>query len=82
MALVDMGGVRMLATQSEQNLLCDKQGKCLNSKRELTTLLCSRNYRVNESGNAMKALLGTPNLKWDVNNKQGAYTGKVRQHLY
>ena len=35
----------------------------------------SKLFRQYESGNAVKGLLGTPNLQWDVNKKEGAYQG-------
>ena len=37
----------------------------------------SRLFREYESGNTMKNLLGTPDLAWDTNQKQGAYSGPV-----
>lgn len=40
----------------------------------------SKLYRIHESGNTMKQLMGQENLIWDVNNKQGAYSGKVYDH--
>ena len=36
----------------------------------------SRRFRENESGNAMKDLLGAENLKWDTQNKQGVFEGQ------
>ena len=38
----------------------------------------TRNYRCHESGNTMKGLLGHDDLRWDVDRKQGAYSGPVR----
>lgn len=41
----------------------------------------SKLYRQYESGNAVKDLLGSSHMKWDVNKKQGAYAGqKVYDH--
>lgn len=37
----------------------------------------SKYFRMYESGNQTKAILGQDNLCWDVNKKQGAYTGNV-----
>jgi len=37
----------------------------------------SKTFRQYESGNTMKGLLGTSHLGWDVNKKQGAYSGAV-----
>lgn len=37
----------------------------------------SKLYRVHESGNIMKSILGKGSLSWDVNRQQGAYTGPV-----
>jgi hypothetical protein len=36
----------------------------------------SRLYREHVGGNAMKDLLGQGNLKWDLNQQEGAYKGK------
>ena len=35
----------------------------------------SKLYREYESGNNVKDILGTPNLRWDTNKKEGAYKG-------
>lgn len=35
----------------------------------------SRTYRQNESGNAMKELMGMGNLCWDTNKLQGVFKG-------
>ena len=35
----------------------------------------SKLFRQYESGNAIKGLLGTANLQWDVNKQEGAYQG-------
>mmetsp|Transcript_35388 Transcript_35388/g.100576 ORF Transcript_35388/g.100576 Transcript_35388/m.100576 type:complete len:331 (+) Transcript_35388:84-1076(+) len=37
----------------------------------------SKLFRMYESGNATKALLGQQSLQWDVNHKEGAYSGRV-----
>merc|ERR1712217_473505 len=37
----------------------------------------SKLFRMYESGNATKALLGQQDLCWDVDKKQGAYVGHV-----
>lgn len=36
----------------------------------------SQRFRENESGNAMKALLGADHLAWDTKNKQGVFKGQ------
>jgi hypothetical protein len=36
----------------------------------------SKIFRQNESGNTMKGLLGTPNLCWNTNKKEGVYIGQ------
>ena len=36
---------------------------------------CRRVVRY-ESGNSVKEILGTPNLVWETNRKQGAYEGQ------
>lgn len=36
----------------------------------------SRKFRENESGNAMKSLLGSDHLAWDTVNKQGVFAGQ------
>jgi hypothetical protein len=40
----------------------------------------SKTFRMYESGNAVKGILGMDNLKWDVNRKEGAYSGAVVDH--
>ena len=35
----------------------------------------SRYFRQYESGNNVKSLLGTDNLRWDVDQKEGAFSG-------
>jgi hypothetical protein len=58
------------ATQNQGNSLGDRA--CVRQ---------SKLYRVHESGNDVKALLGTAHLCWDTNQKQGAYAGhKVYDH--
>lgn len=42
-----------------------------------STIRQSRYFRMYESGNNMKSILGQDSLVWDVNNKQGAYSGPV-----
>ena len=37
----------------------------------------SKTFRRHESGNAMKGVLGTPHLGWDLHQKQGAYLGQA-----
>ena len=37
----------------------------------------SRLFREYESGNAVKGLLGQSSLQWNVNKKEGAYSGPV-----
>ena len=37
----------------------------------------SQRFRQNESGNAMKSLLGQDNLAWDTENKQGVFAGQA-----
>jgi len=37
----------------------------------------SKLFRMYESGNATKALLGQGSLQWDVERKQGAYSGRT-----
>merc|ERR1712216_963297 len=37
----------------------------------------SKLFRMYESGNATKAILGQQNLQWNVDSKEGAYQGKV-----
>jgi hypothetical protein len=37
----------------------------------------SKLYRIHESGNSMKSILGKGSLSWDVNRQQGAYSGPV-----
>eukprot|EP00434_Breviolum_minutum_P039989 symbB.v1.2.035528.t1/scaffold4806.1/size34549/2 len=39
-------------------------------------------FRMHESGNTMKALLGSPNLAWDTTKKQGAYQGHKIEDPY
>ena len=48
-----------------------------NSLGDRSCVRQSRTFREYESGNTMKGLLGTPNLRWDVRHKQGAYKGRV-----
>lgn len=36
----------------------------------------SKLFRQHDSGNAMKDLMGHGDMKWDVNQQQGAYAGK------
>ena len=36
----------------------------------------SKNYRVNESGNAMKGLLGNDGLAWDHEKQEGVFKGQ------
>jgi len=51
-------------TQNQHNMLGDRP-----SVRQ------SKIYRQNESGNAMKSLLGVENLAWNTEKQQGAYEG-------
>lgn len=37
----------------------------------------SKLYRMHESGNDIKSILGTPHLCWDTRQKQGAYEGQA-----
>ncbi|CAK9099184.1 unnamed protein product [Durusdinium trenchii] len=64
-----MAGHRHDAMQTNQNL-----GNTLGSRSAVRQTHFFRKY---ESGNTMKALLGTPNLSWDVTRKQGAYEGRI-----
>jgi hypothetical protein len=42
-----------------------------------STVRQSKFFRMYESGNNVKSILGNDNLSWDVNKKQGAYKGSV-----
>eukprot|EP01039_Chlorochromonas_danica_P009369 gene9369-10344_t len=53
------------ATQNQGNSLGDRS--CVRQ---------SKLYRVHESGNNMKNLLGTSHLSWDSDKQQGAYDGR------
>ncbi|CAE8626581.1 unnamed protein product [Polarella glacialis] len=48
------------------------QGNSLGSR---SCVRQSKYFRQYESGNAMKGILGTPNLAWDPHKKEGAYLG-------
>ena len=51
-------------TQNQNNMLGDRP-----------VVRQSKIYRQNESGNAMKSLLGVENLAWNTDQQQGAYEG-------
>ena len=57
------------STSGSQNI-----GNIIGTK---STIQQSKFFRMYESGNAMKSILGNVTLSWDVNKKQGAYSGKV-----
>lgn len=42
-----------------------------------STVRQSKLFRMYESGNATKAILGQQNLQWNVNEKEGAYNGRA-----
>lgn len=53
-----------------------------NSLGDRSCVRQSKLYRMYESGNDVKAILGTGHLSWDPNVKQGAYSGqKVYDHM-
>jgi len=58
-----MSGHRHDAMQANQNL-----GNSLGARSAVRQ---TKFFRMYESGNTMKALLGTPNLAWDTNKKPG-----------
>ena len=47
-----------------------------NSLGDRSSVRQSKLYRVHESGNVMKGLVGTPHLAWRVDQKEGAYSGQ------
>ena len=53
-------------TQNNGNVIGDR-----------STIRQSKLFRMYESGNEVKALLGQNSLRWDVTKKQGAYEGSV-----
>jgi hypothetical protein len=53
-------------TQNQGNTLGDRS--CVRQ---------SKLYRMRESGNDIKSILGTPHLCWDTRQKQGAYEGQA-----
>ncbi|CAL1151255.1 unnamed protein product [Cladocopium goreaui] len=69
-----MSGHRHDAMQANQNL-----GNSLGARSAVRQ---TKFFRMYESGNTMKALLGTPNLAWDTNKKQGAYHGHPIEDPY
>ena len=66
-----MAGHRHDAMQTNQNL-----GNTLGSRSAVRQTHFFRKY---ESGNTMKALLGTPNLSWDVTRKLGVILAMLFQ---
>lgn len=53
------------------------QGNSIGNKSSIRQ---SKLFRQYESGNDVKDILGTSNLKWKTDVKQGAYNGKVFDH--
>jgi hypothetical protein len=53
------------------------QGNSIGNKSSIRQ---SKLFRQYESGNDVKDILGTSNLKWKTEVKQGAYSGKVFDH--
>ena len=69
-----MAGHRHDAMQANQNL-----GNSLGTRSAVRQ---TKLFRMHESGNTMKALLGSPNLAWDTTKKQGAYQGHKIEDPY
>ncbi len=46
-----------------------------------STIRQSKLFRQYESGNEIKSLLGQQNLIWNINQKEGAYSGPVYDHM-
>lgn len=69
----------MSGHRHNSNAATQNQG---NSIGDRSSVRQSRLYRVHESGNSMKGLLGTGHLSWDADQQEGAYAGRpVYDHM-